>query len=389
MGVGILGGLAGVGQFGSEVAMNELKAIALRERDTALAEIQRQAQERGFAHADQVQERGFANEREMVGVREDSRQRGRQADIDQDTSEANVAAKAGAIIKTNELTLPSRIAEKTTLGAADTQIELERFTKLEPTKRKALIDAEVEKLKAMSTPEMLAASKKIALSKHIVDPSYQLIPNADGTVTTFDSRSGRSGGTLKDSDGNPIIRKDSEEMKAATAVINMANANLKTAEAAYKATMADVMADSAAKAASAAEWKSAQEEARRLTAPAYAVLYAKAGISDKGDGKVNSAAPYADGTELRGRDGKTYVVTNGQPVLKGAAPTKGIIGPSKPAEKEIPGWNVPLPRTTATPQSEIKTIEDALRIPSLTMEQRAQLSLRLQDAMRKAGVLGE
>jgi hypothetical protein len=31
-------------------------------------------------------------------------------------------------------------------------------------------------------------------------------------------------------------------------------------------------------------------------------------------------APYPDGTELKGKDGKVYVVTNGQPVLKQAAP---------------------------------------------------------------------
>ena len=35
-----------------------------------------------------------------------------------------------------------------------------------------------------------------------------------------------------------------------------------------------------------------------------------------GQSPQNSASPYQDGQELRGKDGKTYVVKNGVPVLK-------------------------------------------------------------------------
>lgn len=50
----------------------------------------------------------------------------------------------------------------------------------------------------------------------------------------------------------------------------------------------------------------------------------------KPGGQADDKAPYPDGTELRGKDGKTYVVRDGQPVLKGA-PAKSEARPSVPA----------------------------------------------------------
>lgn len=165
--------------------------------------------------------------------------------------------------------------------AARIKSETDAFTALAPIKRQEAIDTEVAKVRAMATPEMLQAVRSEALAKHIVDPAYTLIPNADGTVTTFDAHSGKSTGTLKGPDGQPVIRKDPEELKAATAVISMANANLRIAQAEYKAAASDMSGDPGSKARADAAWKNAQEESRRLTAPAYAVLYGKAGIEDK------------------------------------------------------------------------------------------------------------
>ena len=48
-----------------------------------------------------------------------------------------------------------------------------------------------------------------------------------------------------------------------------------------------------------------------------------------------SGSPYPDGTELRGKDGKVYVVTNGQPMLKQAAPApvRASQAPAEPSDE--------------------------------------------------------
>lgn len=184
-------------------------------------------------------------------------------------------AETGVAVKREKALRPGEVAKRKEFADVDTQAEVDRFTKLEPLKRKAEIDTAVEKVRAMATPEMLKAVRAEALAKHIVDPSYTLVPNADGTVTTFDSHSGKSTGKLTGPDGAPIIRKDPEELKAAATVINMANTNLKIAEAAYKAVAGNLAASDEEKATTAATWKAAQAEARRIAMPAYAVLYGK------------------------------------------------------------------------------------------------------------------
>lgn len=195
---------------------------------------------------------------------------------------ARATAQAGVDVANDPKNVSARI-----------KAEQDAFNAMEPLKRKAAIDAEVEKVRAMATPEMLKAVRAEAQAKHIVDPAYTLVPLGDGTVATFDARSGRTTGTLNGPDGKPLIRKDPEELKAATSVINMANQNLKIAQAEYKATLSDMSGDPAVKARAEADWKNAQLEAKRLTAPAYAVLYGKAGIEEA------PAAP----TETTGKTG--------------------------------------------------------------------------------------
>lgn len=123
-----------------------------------------------------------------------------------------------------------KVDDKLAEGAAQTQIDVERFNKLAPLERQKAIDD----LKAMASPEALAASRKIAQSKHIVDPSYTLVPQADGTIVTFDSKSGRSGGTLKDADGKPIQAQNPEQQKLAATIINTAHKDKQEASSLYK-----------------------------------------------------------------------------------------------------------------------------------------------------------
>lgn len=360
MGLILSGAAAGAGE-----ALERAGAQAQKAADQI--DLEKMKEELIGARQKALQQMAQTHDVKMVDVRETSRQAGRQADINQDVSPDNVAARARAVNDLSTQTLPSEVARKKALTGVETEAEIEKFTRLAPLKRKEAIDAEVAKLRAMSTPEMLKAERSIAMAKHIVDPSYSLIPNADGTVTTFDSRSGKSGGTLKGPDGKDIVRKDPEEMKAATAVINMANANLRVAEAAYKASASEL--DPVAKSAATAEWKNAQAEAKRLTAPAYAILYAKAGITDE----VGTSAAAAPG-----------IVDPFKPGAAKPAAKPGLMNSPAPA---TPGFNMPPPRTTAAIEaSPVEQIQTALQTPNLTVEQKAALSLKLQEAMRDAGV---
>lgn len=216
----------------------------------------------------------------LAHLREEIRRGGLQHDFNFNTDPTNVARAAAAERDKILAVAPAKAEEKRIIGAAEIDNEVKKFERMAPLQRQEAIATEVEKLKALSTPEALKASRAIALSKHIVDPSYQLIPQADGTVVTFDARSGKTGGVLKTPDGEPVVRKDPEELKAAASVINMANANLRIAQADHKASLAaaDASGDAAARARADAAWALAQEEAKRITAPALAVLYGKAKI---------------------------------------------------------------------------------------------------------------
>jgi hypothetical protein len=328
--------------------------------------------------------------------REDIRREGRLSDINQDTDPAIIAKKGAAASGLINATTEAEANKRKKFGEVDTKIAVDQFEKLAPLQRKEAIDAAAAQVKALATPEMLKASRDIALSKHIVDPSYILIPNLDGTVTTFDSKSGKSGGVLTGTDGKPVIRNDPEELRAAVSVINMANTNLKIAQAAYKAAESDITADPSAKAAAAAEWKAAREEAKRLTAPAYAVLYKKANIEvpESTEKPEKSGAP-AVGTVVGGHE-----FTGGDPNNKAnwkavEKKTTGKTGSqdTPPPRVEGGGGYQPVGAQEYVAahggNDEIASIEAALRSPNLTTEQKSALSLQLQEAMRKSGKLGK
>jgi len=255
-------GLEGGGKEGVDVAKSAAEHYRLQEHEKFKSDLAMQ------------------RETALAQLREDIRRGGMKHDLDFNTNPGNVQKRVDAEKSTILGVAPAKAEEKKIIGAAETQVEIDRFSKLAPLQRDEAIKTELEKLKALSTPEALKASRAIAMSKHIVDPSYQLIPQADGTVVTFDARSGKTGGVLKGPDGKEIVRKDPEELKAATSVINLATANLRIAQAEHKAAQADPMLDAAAKARADATWAIAQEEAKRLSAPAYAVLYGKAKVGD-------------------------------------------------------------------------------------------------------------
>lgn len=216
------------------------------------------------------------------------------------TTTATADATAAATVRNAPGLLDVEVKRKEGVAAAELRGEVEKFKTLKPLERQEQIDTAVAKLKALSSPEMLEAERKIKLAGHIVDPAYTLIPNADGTVTTFDAHSGKSVGVVKDADGKPIVRKDPEEMKAAVSVINLANTQLKIAEAAYKADASSL--EPGAKEKATVAWQAAQAEAKQLTAPAYAVLYGKAkipGVVDKTTDDETPAPGDADVAKLK------------------------------------------------------------------------------------------
>lgn len=134
-------------------------------------------------------------------------------------------------------------------------------------------------------PRTNKLDRQSAQAKHIVDPSYTMVPNADGTVLMFNSRNPGAGAiTLKDDKGEPIVRKDPEELRAATALINAAGQELKIAEAAYKADPTSPT--------SVQEWKNAQDRYDQKVTPAMSILTSKANGGKPAPGaKVDSLFP--------------------------------------------------------------------------------------------------
>jgi hypothetical protein len=170
------------------------------------------------------------------------------------------------------------------VGMAKNQVDLDKLKAEGPERIRQAVQTQTETLAAMSTPEALKQARSIALAKHIVDPSYQLVPLSDGTIATVDTKSGKSGGVLKGADGEPLVRKDSEELKAATEALRFANQISTVANASYRATinspeMKDIGTDPATKervrAEAEATLASEKKRAEELAACAIAVLMRK------------------------------------------------------------------------------------------------------------------
>ena len=259
--------MVGLGEGVREVGLDQMKAAILAERDQRLNEFQTQHQERGFKQ-----------EEKMVDLRENVRRTGRQSDIDQDVDPENVRKRVEAASATITGTIPAKVQERKELGAADLQLEINKFDEMEPRQRKAAISAEVEKMKAMTTPEMLKATRAKAQAMHIVDPNYSLIPTAEGLVM-YDTKSGTNKGLLKGEDGKPLTRRDPDELKSIATVVNAANQNLARAETEYKTSMNDIAASNEQKAGYRRALEEAKREAKMVREAAYPLLFNRA----KGD----------------------------------------------------------------------------------------------------------
>ena len=173
-------------------------------------------------------------------------------------------------------------AKKITL---ESETRIAEFKTLDPLKRASAIATQVETLKALSTPEALKSERNIALAKHIVDPSYSITAAGDGTIRTFDTRSGKVGGQLTDPTTGEIIKvKDPQELAAATSIVSLVNTQLRIAQADHKAELTSITSDVMLSAedrktridAANATWKAAVEQARKDAAPAAAILNIKA-----------------------------------------------------------------------------------------------------------------
>ena len=261
------GAAAGGGAALEKVGYKLIDEEIQRSRDDRLEEFRSKAAD--LVNTRTIEAEGRANTRTIEGEQR------RPGNISAETT-ARVNAEFEASIAHAPKALQAEIARQTALNTVRVEGALQEFKALAPLKRQEAIDTEVAKITASATPDMLKATRAIAQSKHIVDPMYSLVPQSDGTVATFDARSGRTTGVLKDADGKPLIRKDPEELKAAVSVLNMASTNLKIAEAAYKADSASL--EPGVKEKATIQWESAQREAKQISAPAFAVLYGKAKI---------------------------------------------------------------------------------------------------------------
>ena len=186
----------------------------------------------------------------------------------------------------------------------ESETRINEFKILDPLKRASEIAKQVDTLKALSTPEALKSERSIALAKHIVDPSYSITAAGDGTIRTFDTRTGKVGGQLTDPVTNEVIKvKDPQQLAAATSIVSLVNTQLRIAQADHKAELAAIASDVMLSAedrktrteAANESWKAAVAQARIDAAPAAAILNVKAAGTPMpaADPKTYSAADLA------------------------------------------------------------------------------------------------
>ena len=124
--------------------------------------------------------------------------------------------------------------------------------------------------KKENAKDIAGIERVIAQAKHITDPSYQMVQQQDGSVLMVNSKNPKQSQLLTGADGKPVIRKDPEELKAASTILIRAGDELKVAKATY---------DSSNKTpADEQEWKNAQSSYERFANPAMNVLAGKSGF---------------------------------------------------------------------------------------------------------------
>jgi len=364
VGTAIAGGMAGAGEAG-------VKAGIQLQKQFGDEDLQKMKAASDLELATSIQNLRQAGEEKLVGLRATADQSTHQANATFDSSPDQVNAKIKATNQTLAGTLAARTADAEAIGRTETKIELDRFMALDPVKRKAALDAKTAEVTAMSTPDMLKRGRAIAQSTHIVDPNWTLIPNSDGTVTTFDTHSGATRGNLKGVDGKDVIRKDPEELKAATAVINMANSDYKIAQAEHKTALLDAAANNTSPDVANETFRQAGIAKDRMVAPAYAVLYAKGGIVAN-EIPVAAPVPVPNAAQIAALKAnpnkaaefeKAFGAGSSGPFLKSAAPV-----PPAPAEQATKPATTVAPPSPATGTPTGGSVALSNRISSLIAE---------------------
>lgn len=280
LGSALLGGAAAAGGYTADVAEKNIQSLIAEDRMKRLEEHRVATQEAATVRGEQ---RKIENDRTV-----------RKEILDETIANAP---------KLREI----KTADQRALNEENLRAEVSKFEKMAPLKRADAIATATETLKAQATPEMLAAARKIAMAKHIVDPSYSLTQDADGTIRTFDARSGKVGEALKDpATGQPIVRRSDEQVRAAREVIlatgaeiRSADSVLATANAHYKAQKPNEQTtDPAVKKKADEEWAAAQkayqirvEAARAERSLAVAALSTKVTGAKKSDGPEQLGGP--------------------------------------------------------------------------------------------------
>ena len=192
-----------------------------------------------------------------------------QGKIDQDIANAPKKAEAEA-------------ATKRTVGAAENDVAIARERDMAPVKLKneiaekdAALDFQTAHLK-----QLVGNERALAQARHIVDPSYQMISNQDGTVSLFNTRNPKAGAiTLTGSDGKPVIQKNLQEMQSAKEMLSAASSELRIAETAYQSAIKNDPTDAVAK----KTWDEAQARYKKIAEPALSILGVKAGVKSDGE----------------------------------------------------------------------------------------------------------
>ena len=281
----LAGGLSEAAGGAAKIGFDMIQSQIDQDREAALIQMRTEAQ------------------KGLMQTGEDIRRGGRQADFEQDQTNAPAKMKTMA-------------DQETAVGTARAGVEREAAK----NKAQDTLQFQTDNQKQITSNERASA-----LAKHIVDPAYTMVPNADGTVTMVNTRNPNAGAvTLKGEDGKPIIRKDPEELKAATAILNDANKTLSIAEAKFKADSMNPEAQ--------AEWKAAQQQHARDTAASRAVILGKAGADsskEPAQPRQINAGQVVDGYTFKGGDpknkanwekAKESTSRNGADQSSGAAP---------------------------------------------------------------------
>ncbi len=246
----------------------------------------------------------FAKERdEILGRRQESLARLnstlRRDDAMFEATNVDPIRQATAV-ETAGKTAQARIDIET--DPANVQKAIDKLNAMEPAKAKIKRDEMIADLEAKSTPEALAAARRIAQATHI-ESAGSLATAELAKLSIADKQRAQKLQNEYLSPDTPTARK--EEIITELNVLagkreDVIKMRVKVGEDAMgQPIMEDVLVDPKTK--------------KRI---------------DVGGG-AGGAAPHPDGTRLKGRDGKTYVVKNGQPVLEnpGMATEAGKLKP--------------------------------------------------------------